>query len=344
MIVASDSVSSNERRAMRARIWGWARIAFSVALIALLLSRVDFSRVAPPSWRAAAIGVVIAACALTLAQLASAVRWRLLLPEPRPTIGYLTRLYLAGQFFALFLPTSIGGDAMRVVWLARSSGRHGTAVASVALDRVFGVLALAFYLSLGVSIWGTHFVAPIGGWNRGSTPALALGLLALAVVCAGALGLGLRSRVTSTAGAGALRRVLNDVYAVFRRPIAKWIAPLVLALLVQAIYIATWWVLTRALQLPVPASFLLVAVPAVSLAALLPLSISGLGIRDGAWIALLASLGVGAADALTCSLLYFVAFTIVGAAGGLVFAIRGVSADQTVVPGRHADDIVQPVR
>jgi uncharacterized membrane protein YbhN (UPF0104 family) len=64
---------------------------------------------------------------------------------------------------------------------------------------------------------------------------------------------------------------------------------------------------------------------------MLPVTFSGLGVREGAWLLILAPFGLSAADAVTFSLLYFLAFVGVGVIGGLVFVTRGTDLQTTPV-------------
>jgi branched-subunit amino acid transport protein len=88
--------------------------------------------------------------------------------------------------------------------------------------------------------------------------------------------------------------------------------------------VAAWMTLGAGLRLPVGWGEMLVFVPFVSLAAMVPVTVAGIGVREGAWALLLAPYGVAAADAVAFSLLYFLAFCLVGAAGGVVFALQGM--------------------
>jgi uncharacterized membrane protein YbhN (UPF0104 family) len=96
------------------------------------------------------------------------------------------------------------------------------------------------------------------------------------------------------------------------------------SMLVQGTYIVAWMVLGVGLGLHIPWSVYLVCVPIVSLGAMMPITFSGLGIREGAWLLLLASLGIPKPTILVFSLMYFVAFVVVGAIGGLAFLVRGL--------------------
>jgi uncharacterized membrane protein YbhN (UPF0104 family) len=73
-----------------------------------------------PGAVAAAVGLQLAACVL------NARRWQVLLGRlgVHERLGALTALYLIGQFFSLFLPTSAGGDAVRIYQVARRCRRR----------------------------------------------------------------------------------------------------------------------------------------------------------------------------------------------------------------------------
>ena len=96
-----------------------------------------------------------------------------------------------------------------------------------------------------------------------------------------------------------------------------------LGLVVQGFYLLAWLSLSIALDLGVPSASVLVTVPVVSLSAMIPITLSGVGLREGAWIILLAPYGVSTANALTYSLLYFACWMVVSGSGGVLFALMG---------------------
>ena len=85
----------------------------------------------------------------------SSLKWWLLLRAAEQPVAYLwtVRTYLVGQFFSNFLPTSIGGDAVRVFRLNRLVGRLALAIASVFVERITGFLALTIigWVALGLN-------------------------------------------------------------------------------------------------------------------------------------------------------------------------------------------------
>ena len=305
---------------MRASGTFWWRAALGIALLAVILWHADLSsltaQLTPAVWPA----VLVAVALLLGAQGLAALRWGLLLGQPRPEWWVLFRLYLMGAGVGLFLPTSVGGDAFRVAAAARLTGRPAATITSVLVDRLSGVLALLMYAAIGWLAAPRTVERLLGGatWH-GPSPILLLGL-------GGLIGLGLIVVI----GRSSVKRVrqireevVSGVQPLLRDP-ALLAAVLGLALAVQALMLALWLVLARGLALPIPAETLLVGVPIVTLATLMPITIAGLGVREGVWLFLLRASGISAPAIVSFSLLYFVVTILSGAVGGVVFVRWGV--------------------
>src|SRR5208282_5147522 len=81
-------------------------------------------------------------------QVMSAWRWSLLgaiLKIPAPFIDYLSYAFI-GMFTNVFVPGLVGGDALRALYLGRRHQRLAEAIASVAADRIVGLIGL-FWLA-----------------------------------------------------------------------------------------------------------------------------------------------------------------------------------------------------
>src|SRR6266508_3649425 len=108
------------------------QIFVSAALLFFLLRQVDVERLVA-IWGSVRQPFLWLALALQLGGvLISALKWWLLLRASGQPMPYLwtVRIYLIGQFFSNFLPTQIGGDAVRVFYLTRRIGRPALALAS----------------------------------------------------------------------------------------------------------------------------------------------------------------------------------------------------------------------
>ncbi len=136
------------------------RLVGSVALLGVLIWRVDTRQIAAaftglywPAW-------VLAFAIYLIAQAASAWRWGLLafaVGLKEPPVAFLTD-YFVGMFFNLFLPTSVGGDVVRACALARrtgpapASGRLVAAVLSVLAERLSGLAVLIALACVAVTV------------------------------------------------------------------------------------------------------------------------------------------------------------------------------------------------
>ena len=304
----------------------WLRVAVGLGLLTWIIRRTDLHALTIQVGPGLVLGIVGAVVSIAVAQGLAAWRWRVIIGPGAPPWGYLYRLYLIGLFFSLFLPTSIGGDTVRAAAASTGSVNPGSAVASVLLDRIVGVLALIFYFILGVVIDPSAFTHLAGaiGLRMPSGAKLTVAGLGLVVVLAGVVVLARRSP--------AVRRAIGDgtrVTLLFARSPAALSAAMLLGFAVQGAYIVAWAALALGLGWSLPLGFLLFAVPFVSLAAMAPVTISGLGVREGAWLLLLAPRGIAGPDAVGYGLLYFLSVMLVAAAGGLLFTLRGVT-----VPGQ----------
>lgn len=298
------------------------RLAVGGALLAAILFRVDLSQI-DVRWGLETVLTLVAGVVVQLvAQALSAERWWLILRTRvgAPRWGYLFRLYLIGNFFSVFLPTSIGGDAVRLVAVGPSAGGKVRGAVSILLDRLFGVAALGFYLVLGLAVGGAELTA-LGDvhlrWPRWVILTAVTGGLA-AVAAAGLLVRAKFHRMRDAWAGG------WDLAAALLKAPGRLTAVIGTSLLVQGAYLVAWMVLGAGLGLHIPLAVYLVCVPIVSLGAMMPITFSGLGIREGAWLLLLASLGIPKPTVLVFSLMYFVAFVVVGAIGGLAFLVRGL--------------------
>lgn len=311
------------RRGARATPGLFLRIGAGVLLLAFVASRVDFATLTVRWDARAAAGAAATLALVVLAQALSALRWRLVLgPDDAAPLGRLLRLYLVGQFFSLFLPTSVGGDAVRAVAVSRGARRPAWAVSSVVFERFLGLVAMFALLTLGGVLAPGVFRASAGRASLGWTPTAAqLVAGGIALVALAAVGIRLLRRSPR------VRRVAGEAAALWTHFAARpgaFAAALAVSALVQGAYVAGWAALALGLRLPVRPEEMLVFVPFVSIAAMLPVTVSGIGVREGAWVLLLAPYGVSAADAVAFSLAYFLAFLLVGAAGGVLFALGGL--------------------
>lgn len=296
-----------------------ARAAVSVAILAGLAAKMDWTQVQSTfrdtRWNLwfVAVGVYVAA------QLLSAVRWRWLsqpLGFDRPLRAYVGD-YFVGMFFNLLLPTSIGGDAVRAISLNARSGRKMAALLSVLLDRLSGLLVL---LALAC---GAALVSPIAlpPWMQvvifSAAAAALVGLLMLPVAIRVLTQLDANHRVL--AKCRRLAESLQSALVVFRGRPRLVIVSTLLSLAIQLSGVVQVAMIGAALGLDVPTAVYGVAVPMVALLTLLPVSLNGMGVREAGMVVFLQPAGVGASQAVAVAFLWFCSQTVAGLVGGAVY-------------------------
>lgn len=309
------------------------RLLVGASLLGLVIHRIGTPAIDAGAGGRAAAGTLGAALLLAIGQGIAAFRWKVVLGIGSPPWTYLARLFYIGTFFSLFLPTAVGGDVVRAAAAARAADRPGGVVASVVIDRALGFLALVAYGVLG------GMIAPDIARRLFGAATLRLPAVWVVVVVAVLLVVGYAA-ARRALRSPRLRTLLTDaraaLQALVRSPAALGLA-IGLSFLVQGIYILLWIVLAIAVRLPLDAATLVFGVPIVSAVAMLPVTINGLGVREGAWLVLLGGTGIAEARIVGFSLLYFAANLLVGIGGGLLFIGLGTGGDGPAAGRRGGD-------
>jgi uncharacterized protein (TIRG00374 family) len=298
------------------------RILVSVALLAVVAASIDWGAVSHGLANASWWLFALASATYFGAFLIAAVRWTALLHVARVGVPYrqALRAYLIGMFSNNLLPSGYGGDAVRA-WVVAGIGKPlARSLTSVAVDRISALVCLIALAWLAVAI------------KAGEVPDEIVLLLAMATILAAIAGLaGLI--VTRKRGLGrflpdAVRPYTSEVAEVLRsyeRDGGLIAAVVGLGLAYQVTVLVAFWLIAEGLGLDLDPAILAIVVPPVLLAALLPISLAGFGVREGAFVVLLAEFGISAADATLLSILAVVGVTIASLPGGVAVAFRGTA-------------------
>jgi uncharacterized protein (TIRG00374 family) len=239
------------------------------------------------------------------------LRWILLLRGSGIDVPAATaaRVFLVSSFVGSFLPAGVGADAARAYGLSRLNAATSEAVASVAVDRLLGILSLVAMGAVGLVAW-----APQQGEDWRIIVAVALlALVSIGVFWGDRI---VRAIVPDRLHTGALAaRVLRIVDAVgrYRGRGGVLVHVMVWSLVVQLLRITQAYVLGLGLGLTVPFAYYLLFMPLGLLILLLPISISGFGVPQGAIVWMLRPMGVPDEQSFALSIL----IVLTGLAGNL---------------------------
>lgn len=263
-------------------------------------------------WLTLAVGLHFAAV------VAGVARWRLLLRAARISMGFgfLLRSFLVGRFVGAFTPSTTGLDGWRLFEVGRASGAMGRSAAAIAAEKLVGLVGMALVCAALVPFGGLRLMGDDALWLAALLGGgAALGLWAMRApawvsALAARLPGGVHARVES--GLTALREsrlTLGQSFRAVGLGVASHLA-------LSAVFFAT----ARAVGVDVDASILLVVGNAIVIAVLLPLSIGGVGVREGVAVVLLAGAGVGATDAVLVALLGYLTGQLPALLGGAFMA------------------------
>lgn len=263
-----------------------------------------------PAWLLAAVGLQL------LAVLAGVYRWRALLaaqelPLPLP---WLVRTFLVGRFVGSFTPSTTGLDLYRTVEVARRTGERGRSAGVIIVEKLVGLLGLALITVALLGLCGTQLLGP--GALFGAAGVASLCGVGLAVLRWPGCVRGVTVRLPRRA-----RELLDRVVsAVATRRVGVSVLGRCLGLSFLGHLATSGVFVTTALALDLPADPLAVLVVgnAIVVATLLPLSIGGVGVREGVAVMMLATVGVGPTDAALVALLGYLSGQVPALIGGIV--------------------------
>lgn len=325
-----DERGDDPAPARRARIGFGVRLLVSAVLLAILITRIDFDAAFPKDRHLSTIAWFVGAVLLaTVGLVLSAWRWQRVLDAfgVHIPLRALTGHYFAGQFVGNVLPSTIGGDVLRVSRSAKSVGGE-TAFAAVALERLTGFLALPLLCLLGFLVDPVLLESPTA-WVALLISGIALAALGLILFLAGHPKVAGRFREHENwmRFVGAVHVGVEHLRGNPRAALGV----LGTALVYQVSVVATVGCIVLTLGVDVPAGAVLAFTPAVAMAQVVPISLSGLGIREGMLVLLLhpQPLGVPTGRAIGIGLLWYLTMLLVSLLGAPAFAVGGRDAERT---------------
>jgi uncharacterized membrane protein YbhN (UPF0104 family) len=305
---------SSGGNAGRRRILFWVKVGVSGLALFLIFRGTDLARISGFLAASRKLFWAAAFILMILSQVISTFRWRILLrpldfdlPWPR-----VFRIYFAGMFFSLFLPTLVGGDGVKTYFIAGEWKKVPAALYSLLADRTIGLAALGVYALLGIP-------AVRGAWPamlvRGVSVSVFLLYLLLLILP--------RLSTPALRVSRRLREIPPERLFVYwkkwRETGRAWLLSLGVHLCLVLAHIS----LARALGLTIPWAVWAVIYPVTAFVAFLPVSLSGIGPREAAYVYLMGLSGVSREVSLAFGIMWFSIVLTSGLIGGLIYVFGG---------------------
>lgn len=308
----------------RRRWWRLVRIAVSLSLMVWLVLQVDTEKLlalgSVALWPLIVVALLLQFGGVWL----SAAKWWLVLRSFGQRVPYLwtVQAYLIGQFFNNFLPTTIGGDAVRVYQLTQRTRQPATALTSVLVERITGFFALTGIAAIALLVSAQRLrAAPAVLWGTAASLIVAACALLVALlapmVARYVTRLPLRNVADWRGKLISVAQALSTAYRDRRR--------MGLVLLLSFGYQLSWigvnYAIIRALTLSIPFSYTALIVPMSDIVGLAPLFLNNLGSRSGTFIVMLEPLGISVDSVVALSVLVYLVRMAISCLGGVLYLI-----------------------
>jgi uncharacterized protein (TIRG00374 family) len=309
----------------------WLRIALTLVFTGLavgylvwkidLHTPIDILVDADPWWFALAVAIMLGTA------LPMALRWQWLMRAQSmdDNFPWLTRAYFVAYTAGQVLPTSIGGDAMRVYETARRHpGRTGDITAIILLERGLGgagtVLlgAIGFVLALGTYDVGAYL------WLEGL---FVLGTLVLLVLFFARAARPLRARTRPLLRRIRVDRPMRAFYDGvhhFRGHVRLLVGVFVFTTLIQAVRVLSIWAAGKAVGIELGPRIYYVMGPLFFLVLLVPFTLNGFAVREAFFVSFLGSVGIPSDQAFAAGFLFFLVTTTLALPGAVILLWEGI--------------------
>ena len=302
------------------------KAAFSVATLTLFffVSKVSFGDIGRTLAGVAWAWLAVAFSLHTLGLLFSAYRWRILVRAQGDDVPllFLVKSYLVGTFFNNFLPTRFGGDVVRIWDGSKYSRSLVRSSAVVLVERATGIIVL-FLFALVASLFRLDMAREVPViWA-----ALACGIAGLAAAVLFFLPVAGRAleRLPETGLPGRFKHKVIAFRAAilhYREARGAFARATVLAVLLQLNVILYYYLIGKSLHLPIGLLDYFIFIPIVHLVQIIPISINGAWLREGAYIQIFRFYGIPAQAAWGFSIIEVAFGLLVGLVGGVIYLAR----------------------
>ena len=304
------------------------RMAVSIGLLLIILSRLNLRDLGETLARVDPALLTLSGVIFLVANMVSVFKWRIVIRAQQQeqssakrhiSYFYLTSLFYIGLFFSNFLPTNFGGDFIKAWKLGKATGLPAEAAGSVVADRVSSTIALLMMAIVPALIE----VRLLGN-------GIAIMVIAMFIVSLVMVGLFVSERAARKLGRfpvlradyyGLRKHLKSFYYSLYdlrKRPYTL-VAVMLISIVYQGLAVMQVYVLALSLGIHVSLIYFFLIFPVVIAVGMIPVSLNGIGVREGATVFLFGQVGVPATEAFSMSLLGLLVITVISLAGGVFY-------------------------
>lgn len=317
----------NDKFALKHKLFLTLKILVSCGLLIYLFFLVDWDRTFDILQSVRVSKLVFIPLITMFGFVFAAARWKLLLHDNNIQFSFVESCwgYWLGLFYSIFLPGVIGGDIIRAgLVVNKRKCLVLTSATIVLMERMIGIIVLFMTMAAILLITPETINALI---NASDTSQLII-IAIIILVSLGTVLIGrgywpkLFARFKQNKFTQFLIKPLVTLSLIRRKTLVR---SMLLSFLFEAADIFTVYFLAQALGFDLPLVFFFAIMPIVYVITILPISLGGLGVREGVLVFLLSQTGVQASDAVTLSFLIYFNRILVGGVAGLIQLVKSMN-------------------
>ncbi len=318
---------SDKSPAPAKRLWNYVSLLLAVALIAIILRSISLAEIRD-ALQVMNVSYLLLAYSLNVIMVTLlALRWWILygVDDNRPAYRYLLKVSFVGVFFNNLLPGTFGGDIYRTLHMARQEDgetRLSRSLAVILLDRLTGLLGMVLIgatavllndvidLPGHVGLWTFVFVAIFG-------LALYLSMNRYVYELMIRLFFWLPGHYLSF-----IETRVNHLYermAVFNDHKALVFFALVVSIIQRVVWFLGCYLVSQSLHLDISLLLIFIVLPIIEVIRTLPLTMQGIGIREGLYVLFFGSAGITNSEATLLAVLIYALLSLNGLFGGAIY-------------------------
>lgn len=313
-------MTTSSQNTLRKKVFLSLRVVFTVILLARVFYIIDWQSIQIALPKIQMYWLILTLCFLWLSNALSGLRWGFIMRSGGFSYPYLeyVRWYFSGGLINQGLPTTIGGDSYRAISAfdaiigsslnsLQSQPNRKSAFFNVALDRSMGFAGNSILGAIGLGLGGAVFNDWLSELGWALCIAMLLGAVFITCLIYWPVS---RKMYQMTISKLDIKNAYSSTISVWGWP--QIIIQIPLAVGIHFLTLAAFWGCLKACQINAPIESLLIGIPALGILMILPISISGWGLRETSLAGILGFWGLDSTLVILSSLLYglmtFVAF------------------------------------
>ncbi|MEM7127359.1 MAG: lysylphosphatidylglycerol synthase transmembrane domain-containing protein [Chloroflexota bacterium] len=324
------------------RLFFWVRLLLGMGLIGYLAYAADWDELRRSISVSSPLLLLLAYVIGMVDRVWMAYKWNILLQARQIVLSLyeVTVTYLMSTFLGLFLPSTVGGDAIRTFAVSRAGYSMADVASTIVIERVLGILALLLMVVVSIISGGIL----IGGRYVEDITGLLWGVSIAAIIVGGLLALSLSKsfehslratlpKIPGWATDSKIGRLLSNLYNSYTeyRSQRGLLYTFFFYSFIENLFPIFWsYTLARAFQLQISLLDCFIVVPSVLILRRLPISIDGIGVHQTAFVYLLSFLGVPSTQGLLLGVATHLLATMLVLPGGLFYILKGFELSQMV--------------